>query len=50
VFAFCVLVASIVHRSLFSLSLSGVLWFAGFSLATLMLGLLAAKSVRGGSA
>ena len=51
VFAFGVLIASFLHRSLFAFwSFSTILWFAGFSLATVMLGLLAAKSVRGGSA
>jgi hypothetical protein len=50
VFSFCVLLASFAHRSLFSVSsLSSVLWFAGFSLATVMLGLLVAKSVQGAS-
>jgi hypothetical protein len=49
VFAFGVLLASLIHRQLFSLSkLSTLLWFGGFLLATIMLGLLSLRSMREG--
>jgi len=49
VFAFGVLLASFLHRELFSLSnISTVLWFVGFLLATIMLGLLSIRAVRQG--
>lgn len=50
VFAFSVLLASFIHRELFSLSnvATGV-WFGGFLLATVMLGLLTVRSIQAGS-
>ena len=49
VFAFGVLLASFIHRELFSFAnLATWLWFGGFSLATVMLGLLSAHSIRAG--
>jgi hypothetical protein len=46
VFAFGVLLASFIHRDLFSFSnLATGLWFAGFLLATVMLGLLTARAI-----
>lgn len=50
VFAFCVLLASFIHRELFSLAnvATGV-WFGGFLLATVMLGLLTLRSIQAGS-
>jgi hypothetical protein len=46
VFAFGVLLASFIHRDLFSISnLATGLWFAGFLLATVMLGLLTARAI-----
>jgi hypothetical protein len=49
VFALGVLLASLIHRQLFSLSnLSTWLWFGGFLLATIMLGLLSLRSMREG--
>ena len=45
VFAVGVLIASILHRQLFSIAdLSDCLWFIGFSLASLMLGLLSIRA------
>ena len=50
VFAVGVLLASFIHRELFSLAnLAAWLWFGGFSLATVMLGLLSVYSIRAGS-
>lgn len=47
VFAFGVLLASIIHRALFSLAnISTWIWFVGFSLATLMLGLITVRAIR----
>jgi hypothetical protein len=47
VFAFGVLLASFIHRQLFSLmSLSTLLWFGGFLLLTIMLGLLTIRTLR----
>lgn len=52
VFAFGVLLASSIHRQLFSLTnVATWLWFGGFLLATVMLGLLAMRAIQaGGSA
>lgn len=50
VFAFGVLLASFIHRGLFSVaSLSTWLWFGCFSVATLMLGLLTVRATQAGS-
>lgn len=47
VFAFGVLLASWIHRQLFSFtSLATGLWFGGFLLATAMLGLLTTRAIR----
>ena len=47
VFAFGVLLASFIHRQLFSPSnLSTLLWFGGFLLATIMLGSLIMRTMR----
>ena len=47
VFAFGVLLALFIHRELFSLlSISTVMWFGGFLLATIMLGLLSVSAIR----
>jgi len=47
VFAFGVLLASLIHRSLFSVAnISSWIWFGGFLLATLMLGILTVRSIR----
>lgn len=47
VFAVGVLLASIIHRNLFSASdLSDCIWFVGFSLAVLMLGLITVRSIK----
>jgi hypothetical protein len=47
VFAFGVLLASFIHRQLFSLiNLSTFLWFGGFTVATIMLGILTMRSLR----
>jgi hypothetical protein len=47
VFAFGVLLASFIHRQLFSIiNLSTLLWFGGFILATIMLGLLTMRTLR----
>jgi hypothetical protein len=49
VFTLGVLVASIIHRDLFSFSgLAAWLWFGGFSLATLFLGVMIARNVLAG--
>jgi hypothetical protein len=46
VFAFGVLVASFIHRELFSFTGPAAgLWFGGFLLATLMLGLLTTRAI-----
>jgi len=51
VFAVAVLLASFIHRDLFSLAnLATFLWFGGFSVAPLMLGLLSALAIRKGVA
>lgn len=47
IFAFGVLLASFIHRQLFSfINLSTLLWFAGFLLTTIMLGLLTVHTMR----
>jgi hypothetical protein len=47
VFAFGVLLASFIHRPLFSFfSISTLLWFGGFSLATLVLGVLTLRTLQ----
>jgi len=47
VFAFGVLLASLIHSSLFSAaSISSWIWFGGFLLSTLMLGILTVRSIR----
>jgi hypothetical protein len=47
VFAFGVLLASFIHRQLFSaINTSTLLWFGGFVLATIMLGLLTMRTLR----
>ena len=49
VFAFGVLLASFIHRDLFSFSsLAAWLWFGGFSLATLFLGAMIVRNVFAG--
>jgi hypothetical protein len=49
VFAFGVLLASFIHRELFSAAnLSTWVWFAGFLLATALLGLLTLLATRAG--
>jgi tetrahydromethanopterin S-methyltransferase subunit F len=48
-FALGVLLASFIHRQLFSLAdLSTWLWFGGFLVATVMLGVLSVRSIREG--
>ena len=50
VFAFGVLLASLIHRPLFSAaSLAAWLWFGGFLLATIALGLLSVRAIQAGS-
>ena len=50
VFAFGVLLASFIHRELFSLAnVATWLWFGGFLLATVMLGLLSTHAIRAGN-
>ena len=47
VFAFGVLLASFIHRQLFSpINISTFLWFGGFLLATILLGLLTVRTMR----
>jgi hypothetical protein len=47
VFALCVLIASLIHRALFSTeNLSTWIWFGGFFLATVILGLLTLGATR----
>jgi hypothetical protein len=47
VFAFLVLLASLIHRGLFSLAnVSTWAWFGGFLLATVVLGLMSVRSIR----
>ena len=47
IFAFGVLLASFIHRQLFSfINLSALMWFAGFLLATIVLGLLTVRTMR----
>lgn len=49
VFAAGVLLASLIHRNLFAATdLSDWVWFAGFTVATAMLGVLSISAVRGG--
>jgi hypothetical protein len=49
VFTLGVVVASLIHRDLFSLSnVAAWLWFGGFSLATLFLGMMIARNVLAG--
>jgi len=49
VFAFGVLFASLIHRGLFSImNISTVIWFGGFLLTTIMLGLLSVRAIREG--
>lgn len=51
VFACGVLLASLLHRGLFSFAgLAAWLWFGGFALAALVLGVLSARAVRAGGA
>ncbi len=51
VFACGVLLASLIHRGLFSFaSLAAWLWFGGFALAAAVLGLLSVRSIRAGGA
>lgn len=51
VFASGVLLASLIHRGLFSFaSLAAWLWFGGFAVAALALGVLSAQSLRAGGA
>lgn len=51
VFAFGVLLASFIHRDLFTLTnLSTWIWFGGFLTATVMLGVLSQASIRAGGA
>lgn len=47
IFTFGVLLASFIHRQPFSfMTLSALLWFAGFLLATIVLGLLNVRTMR----
>jgi hypothetical protein len=46
VFAAGVLLASVIHRNLFSAALATWLWFGGFTLATLFLGLVTARALQ----
>ena len=46
VFTAGVLLASLIHRSLFSAALATWLWFGGFTIATLFLGLLTARAFQ----
>jgi hypothetical protein len=47
IFTFGVLLASFIHRQPFSfMTLSALLWFAGFLLATIVLGLLTVRTMR----
>jgi hypothetical protein len=49
IFAFGVLLASFLHRQLFSfVSISSLLWFGGFSIATIVLGFLTMRTMREG--
>ena len=49
VFALGVLLASLIHRQTFAaINLSTLLWFGGFLLATIMLGLLTIRTIREG--
>jgi hypothetical protein len=51
VFACGALLASVIHRSLFSFANAATwLWFGGFLLATVMLGVLSVQSIRAGGA
>ena len=51
VFAIGVLLASFIHRTLFSSgNVSTWLWFGGFLLATIMLGLLTVRAIQARSA
>lgn len=51
VFAFGVLLASFIHRQLFALiNVSTFIWFGGFLLATIILGLLTMRTLREGKA
>lgn len=51
VFALGVLLASFIHRQLFSLiNMSTLIWFGGFLLATIMLGILTMRTMREGRA
>jgi len=50
VFAIAVLIASFIHRELFSIAnLATVLWFGGFSVAMVMLGFLSVRAIQKGS-
>lgn len=50
VFAFGVLLASLIHRQLFSAaSISAWLWFGGFLSVTVVLGLLSVRAIQAGS-
>ena len=46
VFTAGVLLASAIHRNLFSAALATWLWFGGFTIATLFLGLLTARAFQ----
>jgi undecaprenyl pyrophosphate phosphatase UppP len=47
VFAFGVLLASVIHRQLFSVTnVAAWLWFGGFLVATVVLGLLTVRSIQ----
>jgi hypothetical protein len=51
VFALGVLLASFIHRDLFSFAnLSALIWFGGFIVATIMLGVLTQAAIRAGGA
>jgi hypothetical protein len=51
VFAFGVLLASFIHRQLFSfINMSTWIWFGGFLLATIVLGVLTMRTMREGRA
>lgn len=50
VFAFCVLLASVIHRNLFSLaSTAAWVWFGGFTIASVVLGFMTVQAIRAGS-
>lgn len=47
VFALGVLIASLIHRGLFSANVAALLWFGGFTVATAVLGWLSLRSFQG---